>query len=210
MKKIFFSMLAISAIVFAACNSGGSKNEHEGHDMSKMDKDTTQHVATSDDNDVKAVAVIYTNVDANAAASIKAIVDHYLHIKNALANDNPEEAARGGEAIADVIKKFDKSLLSAEQKKVYDEITSELQDHGEHIAKNAGDIKHQRSHFMLISEDVYSLVKNFGGGRPLYHDHCPMANDNKGAMWISEVKEIKNPYFGAEMINCGRVEEVIK
>ena len=207
MKKIFFSLLVISAIVFAACNSGGSKNEHEGHDMSK---DTTQHITTTDDNDVKAIAVVYTNVGATAAASIKAIVDHYLHIKNALANDNAGEAASGAKAMEDAIGKLDKSLLTAEQKTAYDANEEEMKEHADHIAKNGDNIKHQRSHFVQMSEVVYELVKNFGAGRPVYHDHCPMARDNQGAMWISEVKEIKNPYFGAEMFKCGRVEEVIK
>ncbi len=207
MKKIFFSLLIISAIVFAACNSGGSKNEHEGHDMSK---DTTQHITTTDDNDVKAIAVVYTNVDATAAASIKAIVAHYLHIKNALANDNAGEAANGAQAMEDAMGKLDKSLLTAEQKTAYVTNEEEMKEHAEHIAKNGDNIKHQRSHFVQMSEVVYELVKNFGAGRPVYHDHCPMARDNQGAMWISEVKEIKNPYFGAEMFKCGRVEEVIK
>ena len=40
----------------------------------------------------------------------------------------------------------------------------------------------------------------------LYHDHCPMAQDNKGAMWLSETKEIRNPYFGDKMMTCGSVE----
>lgn len=207
MKKIFFSLLIISAIVFAACNSGGSKNEHEGHDMSK---DTTQHITTTDDNDVKAIAVVYTNVDATAAASIKAIVAHYLHIKNALANDNAGEAANGAQAMEDAMGKLDKSLLTAEQKTAYVTNEEEMKEHAEHIAKNGDNIKHQRSHFVQMSEVVYELVKNFGAGRPVYHDHCPMARDNQGAMWISEVKEIKNPYFGSEMFKCGRVEEVIK
>lgn len=207
MKKIFFSLLVISAIVFAACNSGGSKNEHEGHDMSK---DTTQHITTTDDNDVKAIAVVYTNVDANAAASIKTIVDYYLHIKNALANDNAGEAASGAKAMEDAISKLDKSLLTAEQKTAYAANEEEMKEHADHIAKNGDNIKHQRSHFVQMSEVVYELVKNFGAGRPVYHDHCPMARDNQGAMWISEVKEIKNPYFGSEMFKCGRVEEVIK
>jgi hypothetical protein len=44
----------------------------------------------------------------------------------------------------------------------------------------------------------------------LYHDHCPMANDNKGAMWLSEVREVKNPYFGGKMNECVKVQEVIK
>ena len=206
MTKQFFSTAIISTFILMACNNNDTKNEHDGHNM----KDTTQQSAVVDDKELKTVAVVNTDLNPTATASIKLIVDHYLHIKNALANDNPDEASNGGEAMADVIKKFDKSLLTAEQKKAFDEITSELQDHGEHVAKNAADIKHQRSHFILMSEDMYSLVKTFDGGRPLYHDHCPMANDNKGAMWISEIKDVKNPYFGAKMLTCGSVEEVIQ
>ena len=81
MKKVFFSFLAFSTIVLAACNNGGSKNKVEGHDISKIDKSTTQHATTTDDKDVKAVAVIYTNMNTNTGASIKTIVDHYLNIK---------------------------------------------------------------------------------------------------------------------------------
>lgn len=209
-KKIFFSLLAISILGLAACNSGGSKNEHEGHDMNNMGNDSMQHITATEDKDVKAIAVTYTNVDAKAAASIKAIVDHYLHIKNALANDDAGEAARGAKAMEDAIGNLDKSLLTAEQKTAYDANEEEMKEHAEHIAKNGDNIKHQRSHFVQMSEVVYDLVRNFGAGRPVYHDHCPMARDNQGAMWLSEVKEIKNPYFGAEMPKCGKVEEVIK
>lgn len=210
MKKIFFSLLAISAIVFAACNSGSNKNEQEGHDMGNMNKDTAKHATITDDKDIRAIAVTYTNVDVKAAASIKAIVDHYLHVKNALANDDAGEATSGAKAMRDAIGSLDKSLLTSEQKAAYDPNEEELKEHAEHIAKNGDNIKHQRSHFVMMSEVVYELVKNFGAGRPVYHDHCPMARDNQGAMWLSEVKEIKNPYFGAEMFKCGRVEEVIK
>ena len=37
-----------------------------------------------------------------------------------------------------------------------------------------------------------------------------MANDKKGAFWISESKEIKNPYLGKKMPTCGEVKEEIK
>ena len=97
------------------------------------------------------------------------------------------------------------------QKKIYDEDEGELKEHAEHIGKNADDIKHQRSHFSMMSEVMYYLVRAFGGGQVLYHDHCPMYNKDKGgAMWLSETKEIKNPYFGNEMPKCGSVEEIIK
>lgn len=209
MKNIFLSILTIGAVIISACNNG-NKGDTEKHDMSNMSKDSTGQVTTTDDKEVKTVAVTYTAVDAKAAASIKEIVDHYLHIKNALTNDNAGEAASGAKAMAEVISKLDKSLLTAEQKKVYYDIEDDLKEHAEHIGKNSGDIKHQRDHFSMMSEDVYDLAKAFGAGRALYHDHCPMYNENKGAMWLSEMKEVKNPYFGSKMITCGTVEEVIK
>lgn len=210
MKKIFFSILAISAIIITACNNSGSKNETEKHDMNNMGKDSTAHATALDDKEVKTVAVTYTNVDVKIAASVKEIVDHYLHIKNALANDNGNDAAGGAKAMEATISKLDKSLLTAEQKTAYDKNEEELKEHAEHIAKNSDKIEHQRSHFAMLSEVMYDLVKAFGGGRALYHDHCPMYNDNKGAMWLSEMKEVKNPYFGSQMLSCGSFEEVIK
>jgi Protein of unknown function (DUF3347) len=209
MKKILFTCTAIALIAFTACNSSNDKPK-EGNDMKKMDKDTSRLVTTGDNKDVKAIAITYTNADAKASASIKEIVDHYLHVKNALANDNGNEAARASGEMSDAIKKVDKSFFTSEQKKFYDNIEDDLKEHAEHIGKNAGNIKHQREHFAMMSEDVYDLVKAFGGGQPIYHDHCPMYNDGKGAIWLSEMKEVKNPYYGKEMPGCGTVEEVIK
>lgn len=210
MKAILISVITAGTFFFTSCANKNNGKEHEGHDMSKMKNDTMQNAAAPDDKDIKTVAVTYGHIDAKAASVINGIVEHYLHIKNALANDNASEAANGSKAMTDAMGKLDKSLFTAEQKKVYDDIEAVLKEHAEHIGKHGDDIKHQRSHFVSMSEDIYDLVKAFGAGRPLYHDHCPMARDNQGAMWISEVKEIKNPYFGAEMYKCGRVEEVIK
>lgn len=210
MKKIFFSMIVLVAITFTACNNSASKSEQEGHDMSSMAKDTMQHATQTDTSEAKIIAITFTNIDVKAAASIKEMVDHYLHIKNALTNDNAGEAAAGGKAMESAMGKMDKSLLTAEQKKVFDDIADDLKEHAEHIAKNGDKIKHQRDHFSMMSEDVYDLAKAFGAGRTLYHDHCPMAKDNQGAMWMSEMKEVKNPYFGSKMLTCGTVEEIIK
>lgn len=210
MKNLAFKFLLGTAIAFTACNQKDSKNQETTHDMSAMTTDTAAHVSPKDDVAIKAIPVSFTNVDGKAAASIKTMVDHYLHIKTALANDQPAEAAKGATAMGEAIKKLDKSLLTAEQKNAFDKVGDKLAEHAEQIKANAGKIKEQRSHFVLLSESVYELAKSFGAGRPLYHDHCPMARDNQGAMWLSEEKEIKNPYFGAEMPKCGSVEEVIQ
>jgi len=209
MKEILFSAL-FTGLLFTACNNSDNKKEQATHDMSAMGKDSMQPVTAPADKEVKPVAVTYTSVDPKVASVIKETVDHYLHIKNALANDNGSEAANGGDEMAGAMKKMDKSLLTAEQKKTYDVIEDDLKEHAEHIGKNGSNIRHQREHFSMMSNDVYDLVRAFGAGRVIYHDHCPMYDNKKGAMWLSELKEIKNPYLGAEMPNCGTVEEVIK
>jgi hypothetical protein len=208
MQKKIIIAASIIAVILIACKSGEKKNEHEGHNMNT---DTSRHATTTEEKEIKTVAVSFTNLDAKLAASIKEIVDHYLHIRNGLAADDSKEAASAGQAMVVSMKKIDKSLFTADQKNVFDELEDDLKEHAGHIEENSGNIKHQREHFFMMSVDVYDLVKAFGGGQPLYHDHCPMYNEDKGgAMWLSELKEIKNPFFGSQMLKCGTVEEVIK
>lgn len=208
MKKIFFCVAWVAVILVTACNSGDESTRET--EMSKMDTDSSQINTDQTDPNVSVITPTFANLDAKISSDLKAIVDHYLHIKNALANDNAVEAANGGKAIADVMSKVDKSSLTAEQKKIYDDNEDDLREHAEHINKNAKNIAHQREHFSTMSEDIYSLAKAFGGGRTLYHDHCPMYEDNKGAMWLSETVEIKNPYMGKKMPKCGKVQEKIQ
>jgi Cu(I)/Ag(I) efflux system membrane fusion protein len=37
-----------------------------------------------------------------------------------------------------------------------------------------------------------------------------MANNNVGAYWLSKEREIRNPYFGKEMLDCGSVTDEIE
>lgn len=83
-------------------------------------------------------------------------------------------------------------------KKMYIEIPDDAKEHAEHIGDNAGKLDHQREHFVSLSKDVNDLIMMFGFTQKLYQDFCPMADDGKGAIWISEIKEIKNPYLGAK------------
>jgi len=204
MKKVFFAVTA-AALVFIACNND---KQTESHDMAGISKDTAAANASAGDKDIKTVSVTYTNLDPRLASSIKEIVDHYLHIKNALASDNEQEAASGGTAMFTAINKLDKSLFTADQKKLYEENEADVKEHAEHIGKSK--IDHQREHFAMMSEDVYALTKAFGAGKTLYHDYCPMYNNDKGALWLSETVEIKNPYMGGKMLKCGTVEEKIQ
>jgi hypothetical protein len=205
MKKTILIISAITSIAVISCNSdSSSKESNTGMNHDSMPMPMQQN--TQPDKDIKMVAATFTSVEPAVASYIKTLVTEYLSVKNALINSSETEAATASGKMYEAMKGFDKSLLSADQKKIYDDIESDLKEHAEHISKSK--IDHQREHFATMSKDMYDLVKAFGAGMTLYHDHCPMYND--GSMWLSETKDIKNPFYGDKMMTCGSVEEMMK
>lgn len=199
--KILIIGVAIIAASLSACNGGANKSIENNNT-----KDTVQGKSQTDSSG--ATASITSEEKSNV--SIKEIISAYLQLKNAFTKDNTTEAATAGAQLEIIFKNFDKVALNVQQKKTFEDVEDDAREHAEHIGKNGGNIAHQREHFEMLSKDMYDLVKVFGGGQVLYKDFCPMYNNNKGAFWISETKEIKNPYLGKAMPTCGSVKEEIK
>jgi len=139
--------------------------------------------------------------------SIASIIKDYLALKNALVASNDKAAADAGERLLTTFKKVDKKAIPASKHQEYKEIAENAMENAEHISENKGNIGHQREHFASLSKDIKDLIAMFGTPQALYEDYCPMYNGKKGALWISEVKEIKNPYFGSKMLGCGSVKK---
>ncbi|HJW15957.1 MAG TPA: DUF3347 domain-containing protein [Flavisolibacter sp.] len=193
MKTIFSASFMAVSILFTACGDNSSKT-----------KDT---VTSKKDADTTSVAV---NSAPSGSITTKAIIADYIKLKNALANDNGKEAADASKDIKSSLEQMDITPFTPEQKKTYDDVKDDLSEHAEHIASNSNNIAHQREHFDMMSQDMIDLVKSAGSAQTLYKDYCPMFNNNKGASWLSETKEIKNPYLGKKMPTCGEVKEEIK
>jgi len=139
--------------------------------------------------------------------SISEIVSNYLKLKNALTKDDANGAANAGKALYTSFANANTASLDEKQKKEFADIADDAKEHGKHIGANAGKIDHQREHFALLSKDINDLIKMFGAPQKLYQDFCPMYDDGKGAIWISEIQEIKNPFFGSRMPTCGSVKK---
>lgn len=190
--------MALIAITAASCNNGNNNTP---------DKNTNKDSTTQGNNSSAATS---TNTNTNVAGSMQEMISQYLQMKNALANDNGKDAATAGNAFVESMGKMDKTNLTPDKKKIWNDLSDDAKEMAEHIGKNAGDIAHQREHFDMLSKDMYDMVKAFGTTQTLYNDYCPMYNNKKGATWLSETKEIKNPYLGKEMPTCGEVKEEIK
>ena len=195
MKKIIIG-ISILAITATACNNNSNISE-----KNEKKDDTTINNTSSTKSD---------KPDAKVDGSMKEMVSQYLQMKNALANDNGKDAASAGNAFVESMGKMDKNSLTADKKKKWDNLSDDAKEMAEHIGKNGDKLEHQREHFDMLSKDMYDMVKTFGAGQTLYQDFCPMYNNNKGATWLSETKEIKNPYMGKKQPTCGSVKEEIK
>ena len=193
--KTFLSIVFLSlSMGFVACS-----NNNNSQESGATNTETSLQASKTDNNDVE-----------KSTGTINDVISHYLRLKNALTNDNGSEAASAAKGIGESLTKVDESGLTPEQKKMYDGVKDDIKEHSEHIGANGSDIKHQREHFDLLSQDMIDLVKATGSSQTLYKDFCPMYNNKKGALWLSETKEIKNPYYGKEMPKCGVVKEEIK
>jgi Cu(I)/Ag(I) efflux system membrane fusion protein len=75
--------------------------------------------------------------------------------------------------------------------------------------REAEGIAERRRAFEAVSTGLLRLVARFGHAAetPLVEAHCPMAFDNRGASWLQIGEEIRNPYFGSQMLSCGWVEQ---
>jgi Cu(I)/Ag(I) efflux system membrane fusion protein len=70
------------------------------------------------------------------------------------------------------------------------------------------DLEGKRKEFEMITDALWSLTRTVRyDGQKVYYQYCPMAFDNKGAYWLSNTREIRNPYFGDKMPKCGEVAD---
>lgn len=133
----------------------------------------------------------------------------YFALKDALVNSNSNVAAEQANILYKAIDQVDKNNMTQQEQNVWIKYAKQLSYHAEHI-KGTTEVEHQREHFIDLSKNMYEVMKVIKTEAPIYYDHCPMANDGKGADWLSLDKPIKNPYFGKAMLSCGSVIETIK
>ncbi|MBK8640756.1 MAG: DUF3347 domain-containing protein [Saprospiraceae bacterium] len=140
---------------------------------------------------------------------LKSIFDNYFALKDALVKSDGKLASSIAKELLSNINAVNMTKLSTDEHTVWMKVMKDLAFDAEHIA-NTKDASHQRDHFMSLSKNMYALIKVSKTETPTYYQFCPMANDGKGANWLSKESAIKNPYYGSQMLSCGKTVETIK
>lgn len=135
----------------------------------------------------------------------------YLKMKDAFVASDASKVSQAAKALSQALKNVDMKLLNGNPgmgpwMKQLKTLNSTIQ-----AIAGQSDIEKQRKEFTTFNQAFYQSIKDFGlKGETTYYQFCPMANDNKGAYWMSSTKEIRNPYFGEAMLNCGETKETLQ
>ncbi|WDO12132.1 DUF3347 domain-containing protein [Flavobacterium sp. WW92] len=140
---------------------------------------------------------------------LKSVFDSYFDVKDALVKTDGKMASEKAKSLVKAIGSVKMNELKADEHTVWMKVLNDLREDAEHISETA-DAKHQRDHFITLSKSIYELLKVSKYEVPVYYQFCPMANDNKGANWLSKENAVKNPYYGSQMLTCGKTVETIK
>jgi len=167
-------------------------------------EDHSQHGEDSQDVTIK-------NINAKFQLQLGTLYIKYLTLKNALVNSDPGKAIDASILMTAGLTNIDMALLNGDPHDMWMRNQRELHRTLTDI-QNSNNLEAQRRAFVSLSVVLYKSVKSFGIGNSetIYYQYCPMAIENQGAYWLSEVEEINNPYFGEVMLRCGETREVIQ
>ena len=141
---------------------------------------------------------------------LKAVFNDYIKLKDALVKDDSKNVVEESRNLKAHLSKVDMKLLS--DKATHNHwmsLEKEINASANSIS-NTSKIKEQRNHFKHLSPHLTNAIEVFGINEKVYHQFCPMADNNKGAYWLSKDEKVINPYFGDAMLTCGEVKQVIE
>lgn len=119
---------------------------------------------------------------------------YYNELKNSLVNTDAGLSSKASLMLKDVIDSMDdqKTTITALEQ-----------------MSTSSDINLQRQKFVVVTAGVEKFLEDNVATGSFFKQYCPMAFNNTGAYWLSNSKEIRNPYFGDKMLKCGRIDKEI-
>jgi membrane fusion protein, copper/silver efflux system len=141
---------------------------------------------------------------------LTAVTEEYFKIKHALADDNATRAAQGATTMQQALARVDMGLLQGRAHDEWMKLLTPLRESATKISAEKN-IDQQREHFTILSDNILEAVELYGVQKDrVYRAYCPMAGDNTGRFWLSDVPEILNPYYGESMLTCGEIRETYR
>lgn len=199
MNKPMIRTLAATAAVILFAQCGGGKKEEAST--------TTEHASGTE---AAAATGPQFEVDKNFQEQLVRTFAAYIKVKDAFVSSDPAKVKSEATMARQIIKAVDAGMISGPALNDWTNYSSNMTMALVEIG-SSDDIEVQRTAFSTLSDNLYKSIKAYGlGTATAYYDFCPMAFNDQGGYWLSDTKEIRNPYFGDKMLTCGRVTEELQ
>ncbi|NBC25057.1 MAG: DUF3347 domain-containing protein, partial [Bacteroidetes bacterium] len=138
------------------------------------------------------------------------VIRVYLELKDALVNSDAAKGKKAAAGLYEELRRVPGTIQQPEQRERWLEVQKIAENSAKKISESV-ELAVQRIAFEDLSRAFIFWLRHFQVDfDTIYLQYCPMAFDFAGADWISSQEEIRNPYFGDEMLKCGSVEEVFE
>lgn len=149
------------------------------------------------------------DISDDAKVELNPLYTKYFELKDALTEDDFETAKAKVEDLKAVFGKIDMKAFKDDAHEKWMSYHSKMEKVLEHIHHH-DNIEDLRKNFIALSDWMIQVTETFSPiSETLYLQHCPMADNDKGADWLSKEEPIVNPYFGESMLRCGEVKKKI-
>ena len=150
-----------------------------------------------------------TSIGKEGTDELVNMIAAYYTLKDALVATNGIMADEAASKLMSAAELFHSGMGPLPQKaELQQQLTVVMEKTEAIMATKADAIEEKRKQFSEVSDAVYKIatlanLRNAG----VYRQYCPMAFNDKGAYWLSAESDIKNPYFGKKMMECGEVTD---
>lgn len=144
-------------------------------------------------------SVLSLSAQSKSNAQVSNLYQNYISIKTALTIDDADKTSKAAT-------EFIKTASTIDPKVISEGNLATLKKDATAISE-AKSINTQRERFTSLSNSMITLTKQFKlSEKPIFVLYCPMAD----ASWLSNEKQVMNPYYGSKMLSCGSVKSEIK
>jgi Cu(I)/Ag(I) efflux system membrane fusion protein len=138
------------------------------------------------------------------------LVEAGIAVAQALAADDPQAVGRDAAQATQALQQVEPAhLAEAGVRQQWVQMAAALRA-ALAALREAQDLTAQRRHFEPFSDVLTEAVQIFGVelAGAVYRAMCPMVQGRRG-YWLQAERTIANPYFGAAMLRCGEIVDVL-
>ena len=173
------------------------------------------------DESPKQEALKVGNHSSEFNKSVGEVITAYLALKDAFVDADTAKIKEQQKQLRIAIDSIKIDELKKDTTAIFQSAQAQLGDIKANAEAIAGEtaIADMRQDFRMVSESLFPLLKTIHyEGAKLYWQNCPMAfGEGKDASWLSNTKEIFNPYLGKNhpeykgtMLHCGEIQDTIQ